>query len=107
MYRKSGAASNLADHGLAPRERFCHYVIAIPKAYPDALLLLDRRGVRREELERGRFFQINLYTKDFYDLPDELFSDPEINWHRQQFGLKGLIAAAGLWLRGPCLLRFT
>src|SRR5262249_48645499 len=32
-------------------------------------------------------------------LPEELFSDPEINWHRQQFGQKGLVAAAGLWIR--------
>jgi hypothetical protein len=89
-----------AGKGLAPRELFAHNVIAIPKPYPDAQLLLERRGVQREELERGRFFQINLYTTDFYDLPDALFADPDLNWHRQQLGLKGLIAAAGLWLCG-------
>src|SRR4029077_663796 len=29
----------------------------------------------------------------------ELFWHPEINWHLQQLGVKGLIAAAGLWIR--------
>jgi len=98
MYRKCGAAGAFAGKGFATREVFAHNVIAIPKPYPDSQLLLERRGMQRQELERGQFFQINLYTKDFYDLPDELFADPEINWHRQQLGLKGLIAAAGLWL---------
>jgi hypothetical protein len=50
-------------------------------------------------LARGRFAQINLYTTEFYGLPDELFWDPQINWHHQQFGLKGLIATAGLWIQ--------
>ena len=50
----------------------------------------------RRLLETGSFQQINLYTTDFYDLPDELFWHPEINWHHQQFGVKGLIASAGL-----------
>ena len=50
----------------------------------------------RRLLETGSFLQINLYTTDFYDLPDELFWHPEINWHHQQLGMKGLIASAGL-----------
>jgi hypothetical protein len=99
MYRKSATAALFAGRGLARREIFPHDIIVIQKPYPDALLLLERRGMQREELERGRFFQLNLYTTDFYGLPEELFSDPEINWHRQQFGQKGLIAAAGLWIR--------
>ena len=62
-------------------------------------MLLERRGLRRKELERGQFYQINLYTSDFYNLPDDLFTDPTINWHGQQLGQKGLIAAAGIWIR--------
>ena len=54
----------------------------------------------RRRLQTGSFQQINLYTTDFFNLPDELFWHPEINWHRQQFGVKGLIAAAGLWIDG-------
>lgn len=53
----------------------------------------------RRLLEAGSFLQLNLYTTDFYDLPNELFWHPEINWHHQQLGVKGLIAAAGLWIR--------
>jgi hypothetical protein len=98
MHRKSGAPGAFAGKGFARREIFAHNVIAIPKPYPDALLLLERRGMHREELERGQFYQLNLYTTDFYGLPEELFADPEINWHKQQLGQKGLIAAAGLWI---------
>jgi hypothetical protein len=99
MYRKSGTFASFAGKGFARREIFDHNVIAVPKAYPDAQLLLERRGLRPNELQRGQFYQLNLYTTDFYGLPDDLFTHPEINWHRQQLGQKGLIAAAGLWIR--------
>jgi hypothetical protein len=106
MYRKSSVAALFAGNGFARREFFHHHVeifnhqvIAVPKAYPDAQLLLERRGLRSKEIARGQFYQLNLYTTDFYDLPDALFIDPQINWHRQQLGQKGLIAAAGLWVR--------
>jgi len=99
MNAKDAQLAAFACKGLARRELFGHRVIAIPKSYPDAQLLLERRGVPRHTIESGRLWQLNLYTTDFYGLPDALFDDPEVNWHRQQFGLKGLIAAAGLWLR--------
>ena len=54
--------------------------------------------MQQTELERGQFLQLNLYTTDFYGLPEDLFWHPEINWHRQQLGQKGLIATAGLWI---------
>jgi hypothetical protein len=73
-------------------------VIAIQKSYPDSKLFLERRGIHRQDLERGKFLQLNLYTTEFYGLPEELFTHPEINWHRQQLGQTGLIAAAGLWI---------
>jgi len=98
MYRRAGDYSGFANYGLARREVFGHFAIALPKAYPDSQLLLENRGIPRQVLAAGRFVQINLYTTDFYGLPDELFWDPEINWHHQQLGVKGLIAAAGLWL---------
>jgi hypothetical protein len=98
-YQKSGSFATFAGREFSRRELFAHKVLAVPKPYPDAQLLLERRGLRRRELEKGQFYQLNLYTTDFYRLPDELFSHPEINWHRQSFGKKGLIAAAGLWIR--------
>jgi glycosyltransferase involved in cell wall biosynthesis len=99
MYRRTGEYSAFATHGLARREVFGHLAIALPKAYPDSQLLLEKRAMPRQLIATGRFVQINLYTTDFYGLPDELFWHPEINWHQQQFGLKGLIAAAGLWIK--------
>ncbi|MCW5977812.1 MAG: hypothetical protein KIT09_07025 [Bryobacteraceae bacterium] len=33
-------------------------------------------------------------------MPDELFTNREVNWHEQQLGRKGLVAAAGLFLPG-------
>jgi hypothetical protein len=99
IYRRVGDYSAFAGHGLARREVFGHQALALPKAYPDSQVLLGQRGLPRRLVEAGRFAQINLYTTDFYDLPEELFWHPEINWHQQQHGLKGLIAAAGLWIR--------
>ena len=92
MYRKSGTCALFAGKGFSRRESFAHNVIAVPKPYPDAQLFFERWGLRPEELQRGQFYQLNLYTTDYYGLPDELFSHPEINWHRQQLGQKGLIA---------------
>jgi hypothetical protein len=40
-----------------------------------------------------------VYIADFYGLPDDLFTHREINWHHQQLGQNGLIAAAGLWIK--------
>ena len=99
MYRKRGDRRSFVDTRLAPREIFSHRVLAVAKPYPDSQLLLQRRGMTRATLRGGRFLQLNLYTTDFHDLPEALFTDPEINWHHQQFGQKGLVAAAGLWVR--------
>lgn len=100
MSEKHGAAAWFAGKGFAPRELFSHLAVALPKPYPDAQLLLERRGFAQQELEQGRFYQLNLYTTDFWNFPDALFIDPEINWHAQQFGRKGLVASAGLWSCG-------
>ena len=96
MYARSANFVSLG--GLARRTIFPHKVIAIQKPYPDAKVLLERRGLRRQDLEHGEFIQLNLYTTNLYGLPEELFVQPEINWHRQQLGQIGLIAAAGLWI---------
>jgi hypothetical protein len=100
MHEKVGRFGSFAARRMARRESFDHDVIVISKPYPDSQLLLERRGMQRHELERGRFCQLNLYTTQHYNLPEELFLHPEINRYRQQLGRKGLIAAAGLWLNG-------
>ena len=107
MNSKFGDDASFVRMGLAPRNTFSHYAILIPKAYPDSRLLLERRGISDRVLKTGVFYQLNLYTSEFYGLPDELFTDPEINWHRQQFGQKGLVASAGLWARGSRMIIST
>jgi hypothetical protein len=99
MYGKLGDCAAFASLGIAPRHIFSHYALLIPKAYPDSQLLLEQRGVPDRLLKSGTFYQLNLYASDSHGLPDDLFMHPEINWHHQQFGLKGLIASAGLWVR--------
>jgi hypothetical protein len=49
MYRKYGVAALFSGNGFARREIFNHYVIVVPKAYPDAQLLLERSGLTRRD----------------------------------------------------------
>jgi len=96
---RRGDLSLLAGLGLPSRQLFAHDVIGIAKPYPDSQLLLERRGMPRFRLKRGVFWQLNLYTRDMCGLPAELFTDRQVNWHGQQFGRIGLVAAAGLYLQ--------
>ena len=99
MYAKNGDCASFERLGIPHRHTFNHYAVIIPKAYPDSRLVLERRGVSDRVMKTGTFYQLNLYTTDFHQLPEALFTDHDVNWHNQQFGQKGLIAAAGLWVR--------
>ena len=99
MYAKIGDCASFEKLGIPHRHTFSHCAVIIPKAYPDSRLVLERRGASGRMMKAGTFYQLNLYTSDFGQLPDALFTDPDINWHNQQFGQKGLIAAAGVWVR--------
>ena len=98
---KSG---NTLEHfvakGFRSREYFPHQAIAIKKAYPDSVQQLQTRGVPAEEIKAGSFWQLNLYSSLIDDLPEELFRNKVVNWHEQQLGRPGLIAAAGLFVLG-------
>jgi hypothetical protein len=98
IYARSANFGSLIGGRFARKEIFPHKLIAIQKPYPDGKWVLETRGLQRQDLEHGEFLQLNLYTTNFYGLPEELFTHPEINWHRQQLGQIGLIAAAGLWI---------
>jgi hypothetical protein len=102
-FRQSPPVSVFMAHGFAEREYFRHSAALIRKQYPDTFLLLEGRGVPRQELLEGEFFQINLYSDEVFGLPDGLFTDRRVNWHNQQLGQKGLIAAAGLYVHGDSL----
>jgi hypothetical protein len=84
--------------GLRRREFFPHEVVWLPKAYPDTYLKLAARGVDRTRALAGRCVQVNVYSDRLEGLPPALFTDPAVNWHGQQYGRTGLIAAAGLFL---------
>lgn len=105
MYRKSSTtAATFAACGLRRAEVFNHRVAVIPKQYPDTFLLLEQRGVPQADLKTGHFYQINLYSQDISGFPDELFSSRKVNWHNQQLGESGLIAAAGLYRKDSSLV---
>ena len=90
--------------GFAASEIFSHRAALIRKQYPDTYLLLEGRGMTPAELLSCRFWQLNLYSDDIAGFPDELFAEHTVNWHNQQLGVKGLIAAAGICLQGSDLL---
>ena len=99
----SAPLSQFLEKGFAAREYFSHRAAIVRKLYPDTLLLLENRGMMPAKLEACQFRQLNLYSRDTTGLPDELFTDPTINWHGQQLGEKGLIAAAGLCIQDSAL----
>src|SRR5579871_2164388 len=101
---KSASVAQFTTKGFLEREAFSHRAVAIAKQYPDTFLLLERRGIPRTELMAGRFYQINLYSDHLSGLPPELFADRAVNWHNQQLGERGLIAAAGLYLQENSLI---
>jgi hypothetical protein len=86
--------------GFRGPEYFPHEVICIPKQYPSTCAWLLRGGLSRRIVRDGTFFQLNIYSSKIQGLPAELFTDPEINWHAQQFGRAGLVAAVSLFAYG-------
>jgi hypothetical protein len=103
MLKTSPPVRAFQAQAFAAREYFPHRVAVIRKQYPDTFLVLERRGVSPTELLAARFYQINLYSNHLSGLPDELFSDRAVNWHSPQLGQKGLIAAAGVWVRDSAM----
>lgn len=98
---KSGnAAEPFVAKGFRRREFFPHQIIAVRKAYPDSVLQLRMQGLPVEDIETGSFWQLNLYSSLIDDLPEEVFRSKVVNWHQQQLGRRGLIAAAGLFVLG-------
>ncbi len=86
--------------GFHRRDYFPHDVVVLAKQYPDTFLQLERRGVPRHAILDGMCSQVNVYARDLDGLPAELLADRAVNWHQQQLGRPGLIAAAGLFQDG-------
>lgn len=88
--------------GIAPRYTFGHRLYLIPKAGPDAVRLAGRAGL---STRADRVFQLLLVAdRDVQaKVSDELWFDPELNWHRLHLGRPGVVASASL-LRGESTL---
>ena len=95
MRRDPGAAT-FARAGFAREHWFPHDVLWVAKPYPDTHLQLEWRGVADATVTASRPVQLNVYSSALAGLPDELFTDRAVNWHGQQLGRRGLIAAAGV-----------
>jgi len=102
--RASPPLPRFQEKGFGVPEFFPHRALIIRKQYPDTLRLFEGRGMTPSELRACEFFQLNLYSDKLGGLPAELFTDPAINWHHQQLGERGLIAAAGLCVQDGTLL---
>ena len=98
--RVSPPMARFRELGFRPRTAFPHWVLAVPKQYPDLFSHLQSMGFSVEALGAGSFRQLNLYALDLKNLAPELFTDLTINWHRQQLGIRGLVAVASLYLPG-------
>lgn len=101
--KTSDSAAAFTAKGFDRAEVFGHRVCVIPKQYPDTVLLLEQQGVSEPELRAGTFYQMNLYARDVSGFPRELFTDRKLNWHNQQLGEDGLIAAASLYAQDDAL----
>jgi hypothetical protein len=97
------AADPFIAAGFRRRVFFPHEVIVLRKAYPDTFVQMEKRGIAAAQRAGFQPLQVNLYSNRIEDLPADLFIDPVVNWHQQQFGRAGLIASAGLFLRGDAL----
>jgi hypothetical protein len=102
--RGSDDPAKFLEKGFLTRKYFPHEVVCIPKQYPSTYAWLLRGGISPQIVRDGTFFQLNIYSSKIQGLPAELFTDPEINWHAQQFGRAGLVAAVSLFAYGRELI---
>ncbi|MFT5112268.1 MAG: hypothetical protein ACI8P9_001592 [Parasphingorhabdus sp.] len=77
---------------------FDHTVLFLDKSYPDTHLIFDDARMIQNGQNVGAFIQVNIYASDTEWLPEAIWSDLELNWHRQQMSERGLVASAGMFL---------
>src|SRR5204863_9880494 len=94
--RRDPGPAAFASARFAREDWFPHEVLWLAKPYPDTYLQLETRGVSDPTLRASQPVQLNVYSRVLDGLPDELFTDRAVNWHGQQLGRRGLVAAAGL-----------
>lgn len=92
--------------GIPLRRFFPHRVHRIPKCGPDGMRLARAMGVGEDP---AGMWQLLLYADDqlLREFPRDLFFDDELNWHRNQMGMPGLVGSASLVLDGDTLHGIT
>jgi hypothetical protein len=81
------------------RPFFAHHMLYVPRAAPDALRL---SGWMLGSHDANRLWQLVLYADEAAraGLPEELFFDDDLVWHRQHLQQPGHIAYASIALHG-------
>src|SRR5436305_6692353 len=94
-----GRESQFLLRGYRPRHVFAHRLYQLPKCGPDGYkLALAACGSH----DLSAHWQLVLYADPtlLEEFPAEIFSDDDVMWHRQQFGLPGQVASATVVLDG-------
>lgn len=85
--------------GYLARHFFPHRWYALRKCGPDGARLAEwMSGVT----DPGRLWQLVVYatSPDADEFPDELYFDPDLNWHQQHGNRRGLVASASMAVAG-------
>ena len=88
--------------GVLERDVFAHRVLLVPKAGPDGAKLAARMGLR---IRPDDHWQVVLHAlpEALAGIPDDVWFDDDIVWHRQHLGLPGQIASASLFVDGTTM----
>ncbi len=97
LFREADSSTMPAfrDAGIRQRAWFPHRVYLLPKCGPDGAKLAGRIAGCRDTSKLGEFLVYAL-PPVIDEFPAALFSDDDIQWHQQQFGINGQIACASV-----------
>jgi hypothetical protein len=94
--------AEFVNRGFKKRHFFPHRIYYLPKGGPDAFKLAGRMC---GNVGLHQLWEIVLYALPplIDEFPPNLFFDPDIIWHQQQFGRPGQVATANLVVMGNSL----
>src|SRR5262245_48387928 len=90
------------ESGYKKRHFLPHTTYYLPKCGPDGFKLAKRMY---GSCDLEQLWEVVLYADAsmVQEFPEELFFDPEVVWHQQQFGKTGQLATANLVVAGSAL----
>lgn len=91
--------SAFVEKGFRSRHFFPHRVLQLPKGGVDGMKLAERMSGIHDPAALAQLLLYGL-APEIERLPEDLFFDDDVQWHRQQFGISGQIASANLAFRG-------